>query len=130
MGGRGRRWRSAWRARAGCCCFRRRGRRAFLGPAWFLAIVAAAAAAHPGVPHRAVLDCADAPGQALAALRAGLRELVLDPGCPAFAAVAGAAAACGAAIWPARPATLDLGRLDLRKSGGAGQARGMAARAG
>lgn len=89
-----------------------------LGPGWFLAIVAAAAAAHPGVPHRAALDCADAPGPALAALRAGLRLLVLDPGCPAFAAVAGAAAACGAEIWPARPAALDLGRLDLRKSGG------------
>ncbi|RYI99019.1 MAG: hypothetical protein EON47_17965, partial [Acetobacteraceae bacterium] len=88
-----------------------------LGPAWFLALVAAAAAARPGVPHLAVLDCADAPGHALAAIRAGLRAVVLAP-CPAFAAVAGAAAECGAAVWPTRPPALDLGRLDLGKPGG------------
>jgi hypothetical protein len=88
-----------------------------LGPAWFLALVARAAAAQPGVPHRAILDCADAPGQALAALRAGVAWLVLDPGCPGFAAVAAAAAEAGAAIWPARPPALDLGRLDLRRAG-------------
>src|SRR4051794_28402351 len=48
-----------------------------LGPGWFLAIVAAADAAVPGVPHKPVLDCADAPGQALAAFRAGVPEVVL-----------------------------------------------------
>jgi hypothetical protein len=64
-----------------------------------------------------VLDCADSPGHALAALRAGMRLLVLDPACPAFAAVAGAAAELGAEVWPTRPPALDLGRLDLRKPG-------------
>ncbi|MCO6420031.1 hypothetical protein JYK14_28325, partial [Siccirubricoccus sp. KC 17139] len=34
------------------------GAAGFLGPAWFQALVAGAAAAHRGVPHLAVLDCA------------------------------------------------------------------------
>jgi hypothetical protein len=89
----------------------------FLGPAWFLAIVAAARAAMPGVPHKPVLDCADAPGQALAALRAGVPEVVLDPACPAFAQVAAVAAALGARIRDRRPRSLDLGPLDLTRAG-------------
>lgn len=100
-----------------------------LGAAWFQAIVAAAAAATPGVPHLAVLDCADAPGQALAAIRAGLRAVVLAP-CPAFAAVAGAAAECGAAVWAARPPALDLGRLDLAKPGARAKLSGWLRHAG
>jgi hypothetical protein len=94
-----------------------------LGPAWFLALVQQAAAAHPTVPCHVVLDCADAPGQALAALRAGLRAIVLSPDVAAFPAVAAAAAECGAAIWPARPPALDLGALDLRRPGGHGQGK-------
>lgn len=95
-----------------------------LGAAWFLGLVAAAAAEaarqRPGPlpPFHAVLDCADGPGQALAALRAGARLLVLDPACPAFGQVAGAAAEAGATVWQARPApALDLRRLDLRRPG-------------
>jgi hypothetical protein len=87
----------------------------FAGPGWFHALVAQAAAAHPGVPHAAALDCADQAGSALAALRAGLRLVVLDGACPAFAAVAAAAAQTGARLLPARPASLDLGTLDLRR---------------
>ncbi|MDN3564001.1 hypothetical protein ACFQY5_01645 [Paeniroseomonas aquatica] len=94
-----------------------------LGPGWFQAIVAAARAAHPAVPCRAVLDCADAPGHALAAFRAGIATVVLDPACPAFAAVAGAAAACGARVWPARPPALDLGPLGVA-GWAAGKCRG------
>ncbi|MCO6414841.1 hypothetical protein JYK14_01440, partial [Siccirubricoccus sp. KC 17139] len=56
--------------------------------------------------------------QALAALRAGLRALVLDPSCPAYPALAAAAAECGARLLPARPPALDLGRIDLRRAGG------------
>ncbi|TDH60162.1 hypothetical protein E2C06_23310 [Dankookia rubra] len=93
------------------------GAAGYLGPAWFLAMVAAAAAAVPGVPHKPVLDCADAPGQALGALRAGLRDLVLDSACPAFAQVAAAAAALGGRLRAVRPASLDLGPLDLSREG-------------
>ena len=89
----------------------------FLGPDWFLALVGAAAAAVPGVMHKPVLDCADAPGQALAALRAGLREVVLDSACPAFAQVAAAAAELGGRVRTVRPASLDLGMLDLSREG-------------
>ena len=88
-----------------------------LGAAWFLAIVGQAAAANPKVAHWAALDCGDAPGHALAALRAGARLLVLDRGCAAFPAVAAAAAEVGATLWTARPAALDLARLDLRRAG-------------
>ncbi|MBW8270055.1 hypothetical protein [Caldovatus aquaticus] len=106
---------------AGVTLLSARGAGAYLGPAVFLRLVARAAALNPGVPHLAVLDCADAPGFALAALRAGLRAVVLDPACPAFAAVAAAAAEAGARLLSARPEALDLGRLDLRRPGGRAQ---------
>jgi len=54
-----------------------------------------------------ILDCADAPGWAMAALRAGQRMLVLDAG-PAFAAVHAAAATLGAHVLAERPVALDL----------------------
>ncbi|MFT8247056.1 hypothetical protein [Roseomonas sp. BN140053] len=94
------------------------GAAAWPGPATLLAVVAAAAARHPGVPHAAVLDCGAAPGLALLALRSGWRRIVLSPDCAAFEQVAGAAAALGAAVLPARPEALDLGRLDLQRPGG------------
>jgi hypothetical protein len=93
------------------------GAAGFLGPGWFLAIIEAARAEVPGVVHKAVLDCGDAPGQALAALRAGLREVVLQPGCPAFAQVVAAAAEISARVRPVRPESLDLGPLDLARGG-------------
>ncbi len=89
-----------------------------LGAAWFLALVARAAAAWPGARHWAALDCGDAPGHALAAIRAGARLLILDPACPAFPAVAAAAAEAGAVVWPVRPPALDLRRLDPQHPGG------------
>lgn len=93
-----------------------------MGAGWFLALVAQArdgsGGARPPPPHWAVLDCGDAPGFALHALRAGARALVLDPAAPAFPAVAAAAAEAGAALWAERPPALDLGRLVLRNPGG------------
>jgi hypothetical protein len=89
------------------------GAGAFAGAAWFLGMVAAATRAD--VQHQAAIDCADAAGSALAALRAGARLVVLHGDCPSFIEVAAAAAACGARLLPERPASLDLGRLDLRR---------------
>jgi hypothetical protein len=86
-----------------------------MAPGAFLALVAAAA--RPGVPHEVMLDCADAPGLALAALRAGLRRLVLAP-CPASGAVAAAAEECGAELRTEAPPALDAGRIDLTSPGG------------
>ncbi len=88
-----------------------------LGAAWFLALVRGAAERAPRrAAHRAALDCGDAPGHALAALRAGARLLILDPAIPAFAAVESAAAEVGAELWTARPPALDLAGLDLRRA--------------
>jgi hypothetical protein len=76
----------------------------FAGAGWWRALVAAARAAHPATPCADILDCADAPGRAMEAIRAGQDVLVLDPACPAFARVAALAR-----VLPARPPALDLG---------------------
>jgi hypothetical protein len=77
------------------------------GCGWWGGLIGAARAAFPG-DWRDLLDCADAPGQAMAALRAGCRGIVLDGECPAFSAVSGAAGLLGAFVLPHRPACLDL----------------------
>jgi len=80
----------------------------FAGPGWWLALMRHAVARHPGLVAADMLDCADAPGLALAALRLGQKSLILDPACPAFAAVAATAAGLGATVRAARPPALDL----------------------
>ena len=78
------------------------------GVAWWRGLVDAARSAHPGTDCIDILDCADVPGLAMAALRLGQLHLVLWPTCPAFPAVQSAAAAIGAVMHPSRPAALDL----------------------
>lgn len=85
------------------------------GPGWFKAVLDQAAAAHPGARLHAALDCAAAPGAALAALRAGFKLVVFDLGQPSAASVLGAAAEAGAEVLGARPEALDLGTLDPRR---------------
>jgi hypothetical protein len=80
----------------------------FAGCLWWRGLIGQARAEFPGVPATDVLDCADSPGSAMAALRVGQGCLVLDPACPAFAAVAAAAATLGAVVLPTRPPALDL----------------------
>lgn len=53
------------------------GAAAYGGAAWFLAVVAAAQAAHPHAQCEAVLDCGADAGLALAALREGCRAIVI-----------------------------------------------------
>jgi hypothetical protein len=89
-----------------------------LGAAGWRALLAEAARRVPGAPFADLLCCGDAPGHALAALRAGCRSVVLDGACPAYAAVAAAAAEGGARLLPARPPALDLAGLDLGREGG------------
>ncbi len=81
----------------------------FAGVGWWRALVAAGRAAWPGVEFDDVLDCADAPGRVLEALRCGQRALVLDPGCPAGAALRALAEHEGAVLLGRRPEALDLG---------------------
>lgn|GEM_PF-302822 len=81
----------------------------YAGAGWFRALLAAVRAAHPGVALTGILDCGDRPGPALAALRAGVRDLRYTGGGPAAARLTGMAAAAGARLWR------DLGpALDLR----------------
>ncbi len=110
-----------------------RGAGVYGGVGWWRALVSAARAASPGAVAPDILDCADAPGAAMAALRGGQRVLVLDPDSPAFAAVRGAAATLGARVLPARPPALALAALGLAASDLAafdlatsGAARGLA----
>jgi len=65
-----------------------------------------------------ILDAAEAPGHALAALRAGFSAVVLDPGVPAFPALATLFAAQGARLLPTAPPALDLARVALQKPQG------------
>jgi len=81
----------------------------YAGCGWWQAVLAAARQAFPATDAENLLDCADAPGRALEALRSGLRNLVLDPTCPTFPAVERVAAVLGARILPLPPPALDLG---------------------
>jgi hypothetical protein len=80
------------------------GAGAYAGALWWRELVDAARTAHPSTPCADILDCADAPGHAMAAIRAGQEILVLNPACPAFARIAALARTL-----PARPPALDLG---------------------
>ena len=85
------------------------------GPGWFKAVLEQAAAEHPGANFTAALDCAAAPGAALAALRAGFKLVIFDLGHPSAASVLGAAAEAGAEVLGTRPEALDLAALDPRR---------------
>ncbi len=69
-----------------------------LGAQVFQEMVAAAAACHPKACFEAVLDCADAPGDALNALRHGIESLRLKAPADVMARVCGMAAQTGATI--------------------------------
>lgn len=99
------------------------GAAGFLGPGAWRALVQAAGDAPDA------LCCGDAAGDALAALRAGCRILVLDHRLPAFATMAAAAAEAGALLLPARPPALDLRELDLGRPGGRAKLADWLARA-
>lgn len=68
------------------------------GVGWWLALVAALRAEFPAVPFEAVLDCGDAPGLALAALRAGARAVRLEADATVLAKVAAIAGQMGARV--------------------------------
>lgn len=63
-----------------------------LGVGWWREVLRLTAAEFPGTPFEAVLDCGDAPGHALAAIRAGVPAIRLDAEEPVRARVAAIAA--------------------------------------
>ncbi len=93
----------------------------YAGCLWWRELADAARAEVPDTPCSDILDCGDAAGRAMAALRIGQKMLILDPASPAFAAVRAAAATIGCLVIGERPASLDLGPLDLARP--YGQAR-------
>ena len=74
----------------------------YAGCGWWRALMLAAGSEHD------LLDCGEAAGYAMAALRVGQRGLVLHANTPALAAVIGAAATMGATVLTLRPDALDL----------------------
>lgn len=82
------------------------------GTQWWRALIALGRAEFPTAPMADILDCADAPGRALEALRAGQIAIRLDASVPAWTAVCTIAANLGAQVFPDRPPAIDLGRGD------------------
>ncbi len=84
------------------------GAASFGGAAVWIALVAALRE-EPGAGHFFdLLDCGDAPGRALEALRLGQRHLVFDGEERARDALQERASRLDAVIWPERPRSLDL----------------------
>ena len=80
------------------------------GPAWFKAVIEAACEDHPKAAVTAILDCGDAPGAVMAALRLGLAQLRFD----GAAAVRAKLEGMGARF--ARPADQVLDLLEIKEA--------------
>jgi hypothetical protein len=87
----------------------------YAGCGWWRALVAAARAEFPLVPVADILDCADASGQALAALRIGLRHLILMSDAPGRTRVANIVTDLGGVLLAERPSALDLAEPASRR---------------
>jgi hypothetical protein len=90
----------------------------YAGPLWFKALIEAAQHGHPEAAVAAVLDCADEAGTALAALRAGVKQVRFTGPEPVRLRIAEIAAALGAAI-ESDPVAGALDLLDQRDPKGA-----------
>jgi hypothetical protein len=80
----------------------------YAGCGWWRALIGRARAECPDIPIDDVLDCADAPGLALGALRIGQRRIVLDPAAPGWSSVAAIAASLGGEALTSRPPSIDM----------------------
>ena len=88
------------------------------GAGWFAALVDAAGAAVPAARFTAILDCADDPGAAMAAIRAGIAAIVFTGRDDVAERLVAIAAARGARLLAERPsATLDLGAAFFADAG-------------
>jgi len=82
----------------------------YTGCGWWQALLRAVRNENPQAAVADLLDCGEASGQALAALRIGLRDLVLSPHAPGWDAVAAIVAGQGGMLLPQAPPALDLGK--------------------
>jgi hypothetical protein len=91
------------------------------GCLWWREMVAAARARHKHTTTHEhtnaidILDCADASGQAMGALRSGVCRLVLWPDAPGWDAVASIAQLQGGFVLPQAPIALDLGQRNATR---------------
>ena len=84
------------------------GAAAYLGPGWVRALGAALAQEFPALEVTLILDCADKPGHALAALRMGAAAVRFTGGRSVARKLKDIAAARGAAVITGRLKVLDL----------------------
>jgi hypothetical protein len=89
------------------------GAAGYAGCLWWRDMILAARRHHPATEAIDILDCGDAPGLAMSALRMAVCRLVLEDG-PAWAAVAQIAQRQGGFVLQHRPPALDLGAHDGR----------------
>jgi hypothetical protein len=80
-----------------------RGAASYGGCFWWFSLIAEA-----GTPYPSLLDCADAPGRAVEALRMGVKGLVLNCEARLFGTVRGLAEHYGAVLLHQAPPALDL----------------------
>ncbi len=88
------------------------GAASYAGCLWWREMIAAARDAYPAVVMTDVLDCADAPGLAMAALRSGVVRRVLAGEVPAWDAVARIAQRQGGYVLRQAPPALDIAARD------------------
>jgi hypothetical protein len=81
----------------------------FGGVGWWRALADAARDRFPGTILADVLDCADAAGLAMGAIRMGQKALILDPSAPGYERVATIAAAANVKLLRSRPPPRDSG---------------------
>jgi len=84
----------------------------FAGCLWWQEVVAAARAVHRDTEAIDILDCADASGMAMGALRSGVCRLVLWADAPGWNAVAAIAECRGGFVLARAPPALDLAQRD------------------
>jgi hypothetical protein len=93
-----------------------RGAALFAGTLWWRALLKRLREGQPEIPLHDILDCADASGLALGALRIGQRSIVLDPTAPGWAAVTAVAASLGGEVLAVPPLALDMSNpADVRR---------------
>lgn len=80
----------------------------YAGSGWWRSLIGRAIAEHPNTPCENILDCADASGLALGALRIGQRCIILHPSAPGWAQVAATARSLHCVVLTERPAALDM----------------------
>lgn len=88
----------------------------FAGCGWWRALVEQIHAEFANVAVNDVLDCADASGLALGALRIGQYSIVLDPAAPGWDSIVAIAASLGGEVLVRRPEAIDMSKpADARR---------------